>query len=65
MGEYGEQFSKMQRHFLEAMVLARNNEKNVKGIVINAFSEPFEVPVELFDIIAGMKSSVEEVEEDE
>ena len=65
MGEYGNQFSKMQRHFLEAMVLARSNEKNVKGIVINAFSEPFEVPVELFDIIAGMKSSVEEVEEDE
>ena len=65
MGEYGNQFSKMQRHFLEAMVLARNNEKNVKGIVINAFSEPFEIPVELFDIIAGMKSSVEEVEEDE
>ena len=65
MGEYGDQFSKMQRHFLETMVLARNNEKNVKGIVINAFSEPFEIPVELFDIIAGMKSSVEdEVEAD-
>ncbi len=65
MGEYRNQFSKMQRHFLEAMVQARNNEKNVKGIVINAFSEPVEIPVELFDIIAGMKSSVEEVEEDE
>lgn len=60
MGEYGDQFSKMQRHFLEAMILARNNEKNVKGIVINAFSEPFEIPVELFDIIAGIKSSVED-----
>ena len=60
MGEYGDQFSKMPRHFLEAMILARNNEKNVKGIVINAFSEPFEIPVELFDIIAGMKSNVED-----
>lgn len=66
MGEYGDQFSKIQRHFLETMVLARNNEKNVKGIVINAFSEPFEIPVELFDIIAGMKSNVEDtVEADE
>ena len=65
MGEYGEQFSKVQRHFLEAANLARNNEKHVKGIVINAFTEPFEIPVELFDIIAGMKSSLEEVKEDE
>lgn len=65
MGEYGEQFSKVQRHFLEAANLARNNEKQVKGIVINAFTEPFEVPVELFDIIAGMKSGVEEEETNE
>ncbi len=60
MGEYGEQFSKVQRHFLEAAGLARNNEIHVKGIVINAFSEPFEIPVELFDLIARMRSSVEE-----
>ena len=60
MGEYGEQFSKVQRHFLEAAGLARNNEIHVKGIVINAFSEPFEIPVELFDFIARMRSSVEE-----
>ena len=65
MGEYGEQFSKVQRHFLEAANLARNNEKKVNGIVINAFTEPFEIPVELFDIIAGMKSSVEEVDANE
>ena len=37
----------------------------MKGIVINAFTEPFEIPVELFDIIARMKSSVEEEESDE
>ena len=59
MGEYGERFSKIQRHFLEAANLARNNEKNVAGIVINAFTEPFVVPREMFDVIAGMKSSVE------
>lgn len=60
MGEYGEGFSKVQKHFLEAASLARNNEKNVKGIVINAFSEPFVVPIEMFDIIAGMDSAVED-----
>lgn len=59
MGEYGDGFSKVARPFLEAANLARNNEKNVKGIVINAFSEPFEIPVELFDIIAEMPSGIE------
>lgn len=59
MGEYGEHFSKIQSHFLEAMNLARNNEKNVCGIVINAFSESFVIPIELFDIIAEMDSSIE------
>ena len=59
MGEYGEHFSKVEKHFLEAVNLTRNNEKNVSGIVINAFSEPFVIPVEMFDVIAGMPSSLE------
>ena len=62
MGEYGEQFSKVCKHFLETANLARNNEKNVKGIVINAFTEPFIVPVEMFDTIADMPSSLEKEE---
>lgn len=62
MGEYGENFSKIQSHFLEAMNLARNNEKNICGIVINAFSESFVIPIELFDIIAEMDSSIERKE---
>lgn len=60
MGEYGESFSKVEKHFLEALILAGNNEKNVAGIVINAFSEPFVVPREMFDIIAGMESSIKD-----
>ena len=59
MGEYGEQFSKVQRHFLDAANLAQNNEKNVKGNVINAFTENFIIPIEMFDVIAGMNSSIE------
>lgn len=60
MGEYGEHFSTVQHHFLQAANLAKNNEKNVTGIVINAFSEPFVIPKDIFDIIAGMQSSFEE-----
>ena len=59
MGEYGEHFSKIEKHFLEAANLARNNERHVKGIVINAFTEPFVIPIELFDMIAGMPSNFE------
>jgi hypothetical protein len=59
MGEYGDRFSKTEEHFLAAINLAKNNEKNVAGIVINAFSEPFVIPREMFDIIAGMESGIE------
>lgn len=59
MGDYGQGFSKIEKHFLEAANLARSNEKKVKGIVINAFSEPFVIPVDLFDMIAEIPSSYE------
>ena len=59
MGEYGERFSKVACHFLEAENMARNNERNVAGIVINAFTEPFVVPRELFDMIARIESAIE------
>lgn len=65
MGEYGEHFSKVQKHFLEAVNLAVNNEKNVSGIVINAFSDPFVVPREMFDAITKLKSSIKGEEENE
>ena len=58
MGEYGKDFSKIQEHFLTAVTLARNNKKKVTGIVINAFTEPFVIPEELFDIIAEMDSAI-------
>jgi ADP-ribosylglycohydrolase len=62
MGKYGESFSKVQRHFLEAVNLARNNEKKVTGIVINAFTEPFVMPMELLYIIAEMDSAIKNPE---
>lgn len=59
MGKYGENFSKIQKHFLEAIPMARNNEKNVSGIVLNAFTEPFVLDAELFDIVENMNSRLE------
>ena len=59
MGEYGESFSKVRAHFLETVNLAKNNEKNVVGIVINAFSDQFIIPREMFDIIAGMDCNLQ------
>ena len=59
MGEYGENFSKVQKHFLEVLPLARNNEKNVAGIVLNAFGEPFILVRELFDAVERIKSMFE------
>ena len=59
MGEYGEHFSKVQKHILEVIQMARNSEKNVAGIVLNAFSESFILDAELFDMIENMKSRLE------
>ncbi len=59
MGEYGEYFSKVQKHILEVIPMARNSEKNVAGIVLNAFSESFILDAELFDMIENMKSRLE------
>lgn len=55
----GEHFSKVQKHILEVIPMARNSEKNVAGIVLNAFSESFILDAELFDMIENMKSRLE------
>ena len=59
MGEYGEHFSKIQKHILEVIPIARNNEKNVVGIVLNAFTEPFVLDAEIFDMVENMKTRLE------
>ena len=60
MGEYGESFSKVQLSFPEALMLVRNDDKNNAGIVINAFTDPFVVNREVYGIVEGMESSIEE-----
>lgn len=59
MGEYGNGFSKVQKHFFEAMNFAMGKEETV-GIVVNAFSTPFIVPKEWFDLIGQIPTNVEE-----
>ena len=56
MGEYGEGFSKLEKHFLEAIEWAIDIEPSVKGIVVNAFTEPFVLDREIFDIVQKMKT---------
>ncbi len=62
MGEYGNGFSKIETGFLNAIDLARNNEKKVKGIVIDAFSESFVVDAELLDLVEKMKTRIKDAE---
>ena len=58
MGEYGENFSKVQKHMLEVIPLARNNEKKPVGIVENAFTEPFVLDSQIWDPVERMKSRI-------
>lgn len=60
MGEYGEHFSKVQKHVLEVIPLARNNEKQLEGIVLNAFTEPFVLDAAIWDMVEKLKSRIME-----
>ncbi len=60
MGEFGEGFSKVERHFLEVIRLARGNERDLSGIVINAGSAGFILETRFFDAIEKMESRIDE-----
>ena len=59
MGGYGDGFSKVQKHFLEVLRLAMNNEKELAGIVVNAFTELYVLDKESWDIVEKMKSRIQ------
>ena len=61
MGEYGNNFSKVEKHFFEAMSYA-NGKKETIGIVVNAFSLPFVVPKEWFEIVSQFPTNIEDDE---
>ena len=43
----------------EAIMLAKGNEKDIKGIEVNAFSEPFVLDRVLFDAVGSIESDLE------
>ena len=58
MGEYGEGFSKIEVHFLEAIAMAEHNEKDVCGIVLNPFTKEFIFKKDMFDVMKNAKSRI-------
>lgn len=60
MGEYGDGFSKIQKHILDAIKLARNNAKEPIGIVLNAFSEQFILDKDIWDVVKEMELCIQE-----
>ena len=49
MGEYGNGFSKVARLIADVIPLARNNERKLRGIILDAFTQPFMIPEELWE----------------
>lgn len=60
MGEYGNSFSKIPTSIIDIIQMARNSDKELVGVVINAFSEPFILNTNAWEILEQMESIVEE-----
>ena len=59
MGEYGSHFSKMEKHFFEAMAMAMAHEE-VVGIVLDAFTRPYVLEKGFFDIVGKLPTNVDD-----
>ncbi len=60
MGEdYGSRFSKVEKHTFEAMNMAMARE-NVVGLVLDAFTNPFVIEKDLFEIIGKLPTNIDE-----
>lgn len=57
--DYGAHFSKIEKHFFEAMSMASAHEE-VAGIVLDAFTQPFVLEKDLFDFVGNLPSSIED-----
>ena len=55
MGEYGDHFTRIERNFLDTIKLARNNQREITGIVINAFSNQYIIDKNMMEMIEGME----------
>ena len=60
MGEdYGSNFSKVEKHFFEAMSMAMARE-DICGIVLDAFTQPFVISKDAFEFIGNLPSEIEQ-----
>ena len=60
MGEYGDHFSKICMPMLNVIAMARGNDRPLAGIVLNAFTNPFVLDAQVWDIVENMKSRLTE-----
>ncbi|XOQ52600.1 MAG: SseB domain-containing protein [Succiniclasticum sp.] len=49
VGDYGKQFSIVEKPFLEILPMVQHHPKRLAGIVVNPMTQPFVVPMELVD----------------
>ena len=50
MGDYGDNFTGIKRSFLDTINLARNNERKITGIVINAFTNQYILDMNMLEV---------------
>ncbi|MBQ9911245.1 MAG: SseB family protein [Lachnospiraceae bacterium] len=58
LGKFGESHPAYKKHFLEAMSMAVALGSGISGIVVNAFTDPFVLDRELFELVAKLDSRV-------
>lgn len=65
MGEYGDAFFREERLMKEVVEMAESHETEVDGIVVNAFTEPFEISREMFNFFIEFEEMMLEDCDDE
>ena len=58
MGEYGAHMSNIPRTFLDVLTLAKNNEQKPVAVVLDAFTEPYALPSDLYKVVEGCRSRI-------
>ena len=64
MEKCGDDVSGVRCDVYDAMALARNNQEEISGLVLNAFTEPFVLEREIWEIVEHMKVKAQLQEED-
>ena len=49
MGNYSKKFSVVEKHFTEILPMVQHSPEELEGIVVNPFTQPFVVPMELVE----------------